>query len=279
MSEKMTIDTTTINSKRLALLPAYKKPETYRIDTRMGNGCAGDPPGYPTYFTRCVYTQHGNSPRPGSPCLLLMGRVVDDGKRSREEVKELLHRLWQPLAIDHPRTVAWIESTFCHHRHCYHVPGQEALCWSDDKRLLIWPGGCLGKTPFGTLKDPKLEIELARRHEAFDKWTAEEKEKFVSAVTANNHRISRECEAVAVPENATATLVVRRFYPAFAPTPELMSETLQRTGNWWARLPRRPTPEQCPGESWSAHPVNRPWCQVCGWHEAETKKEAKDVIV
>ena len=277
-TRKMIHSMETINMKKLAQLKPYKKPPSYKIDSSMGNCCANDPPGYPTYFTQCVYTAHGNSPRRGTPQLLLFGRVVDDGKMEYDAVKARLRKLWRPLPLQHPRTQAWIRDTFCRHRHCYHVPGQEQLPWHDDKRMLIWPGGCLGKTPFGTLKDLKFEIERARKNECFDKWTVEEKNKFTVAIATNNIRIKRECDAAAVPENAVATILVREYYPEFEPTPDLFADGLENPGSWWERLPQRPTPEQCPGESWHAHPCNGSWCQVCGWCEPK-KEEAKDAQV
>lgn len=268
----MDIDTSTVNMKRMALLPAYKKPPTYKISEHMGNGCAGDPPGYPTYFTRSIYTQSGNSPRQGTPQMLLFGRVVDNGKVEYEEVKKLLRKMWKPLPLDHARTQAWIRATFIHHRHCYHVPGHENFSWHSDERMLIWPGGCLGQTPFGTLKDLDFEIKYAQQNSCYDKWTQEEKHAFMTQISEANVRIRKDCEAVAVPENAIATILVRRYYPDFVPTPDLFDNELTNPGSWWERLPRQPTPEECPGTDWAPHPCNKIWCQVCGWH-AEAEKE------
>lgn len=269
---KMAIDRSTINMHQLGMLPLYKKPPTYHIDPRMGNGCAGDPPGYPTYFTQCVYTQYGNSPHRGAT-LLLFGRVVDSIGGTYEHLQARLRRLWNPLPLEHPRTQAWIRSTFAYHRHCYHVPGKEDLSWHDDQRFLVWPGGTLGKTPFGTIKDLEHEIKWAKEHEFYDKWTEESKLQFENAIVINNERIKKQCEAMAVPENATATILVRRYYPEFVPTPDLFAEDLERPSNWWERLPECPTPDRCPGEPWQKHPVNHSWCQVCGWHAEEKKEE------
>ena len=275
----MNIDTTTIDMKRLALLPAYVKPPTYRIDSHMGNGCAGDPPGYPTYFTQSVYTGSGNSPRPRSPCLVLFGHVVDDGRTAYEDVKATLHKLWLPLPLQHPRTQAWIRDRFSYLRHCYHVPGREHLPFHDKARSLIWPGGCLGETPFGTLQDLEFETKQAVANRCYEKWTRDAKEAFIKQILEGNIRIKAECEAVAVPDNAVATILVRRFYPDFVPGPELFEEGLQSPGTWWERLPRQPSPEECPGESWHKHPCNTTWCQVCGWREPEKKKGAEDAQV
>src|SRR5512139_2529311 len=58
-------DYDTIDTVRLTHLPQYKLPPTYQLNDGMGAGCAGDPPGYPPYFLRSVYTSHGNSPAKG----------------------------------------------------------------------------------------------------------------------------------------------------------------------------------------------------------------------
>lgn len=264
-----TADWSTINLERLHKLPAVKLPPTYRLQGDMGNGCAGDPPGYPSYFTRSVYTGTGDNPSRGA-VTVIGGHVVETAEFGSWDKREArLRRLWVPLPLEHPRTQAWIVSTFRHHRHCYHVPGAESLNFHDDKRMLIWPGGCLDKTPFGTLKDMDGEIKWATEHESFGKWRDEEKEAFKAAIVTNNARITRECEAIATPENATATIIVRRYYPEFTPTPDLFSADLEAPGNWWEVMAECPTPETCHGQYGTAHPVNTSWCQMCGWHAPE----------
>src|SRR5262245_26451638 len=61
----------TLNAERVNKLPVYKLPPTYRLGT-PGMGCAGDAPGYPTYYIRPVYNQHGNTPR-NAPDAVLLG--------------------------------------------------------------------------------------------------------------------------------------------------------------------------------------------------------------
>jgi hypothetical protein len=269
-------DWSTINLAQLRRLPVYTLPPTYQLQRDCGNGCAGDPPGFPTYFTRAVYTQHGNHP-PRGYSYVITGpetggcRGIDPARWSgnyedhRAKHDALMLRLWNKLPLDHPRTVAWIHSTFSHHRHCYHVPGKEALSFHDDDRMLIWPGGTLGKTPFGELKSEKFDVEWAQKHEAFDKWTPEAQQQFRELIRTNNARITRECEAVAKPENATATGIIRRYYPEFQPTAELFSDELKSPSNWWETLAECPAPENCPGQYSMAHPTGTTWCQFCGW--------------
>ena len=119
MDPKITYET--IDKNRLARLPKYKLPPTYQLQRDPGNGCYGDPPGYPTYFTRSVYTQFGNTP-PRSPQLMLLGRVVQAAHEDYETVVARLERLYLPLPIEHPRTRAWIQATYKHLQHCYRDP-------------------------------------------------------------------------------------------------------------------------------------------------------------
>lgn len=270
-------DWSTINLVQLRRLPVYRLPPTYKLQDDSGNGCAGDPPGFPTYFTRSVYTQYGNNP-PRGYSLVITGpdtggcRGVEPAnwagswEENRAKHDALMLRLWNKLPLDHPRTRAWIAATFSHHRHCYRVPGTEALPWSDDKAMLIWPGGCLGKTPFGRIENEKFSVEWATEHEGFAKWRHEEQEAFRTKLRLSNARIIAKCEPIATPENHHGTILVRRFYPEFNPTPELFSEDLKSTGNWWETLAERPTPENCPGQYSMAHPTGGSWCQFCGWH-------------
>lgn len=51
---KPSYDYNTIDKDKLARLPLYHKPSTYRLQSNPGNGCYLDPPGYPTYFTRAA---------------------------------------------------------------------------------------------------------------------------------------------------------------------------------------------------------------------------------
>jgi hypothetical protein len=59
----MGFDLTTINRSRLESLPLAVLPPTYRLQAGCGNGCYLDPPGFPSYFTRHVYTPEENAER------------------------------------------------------------------------------------------------------------------------------------------------------------------------------------------------------------------------
>lgn len=269
------LDWSTIELSALRRQPRVTLPPTYRLQDDSGNGCAGDPPGYPSYFTRCVWTAHGDSPSRGPVCVIACdGKLYDvsesyDGDAATREA--LFRRLWRPLPLQHPRTRAWIRDTFKHHNSCYQVPElvEKGKSWSD--ALLVWPGGCLGNTPFGRLRDAGLEIERARKHRDYDKWELRHKHAFLDEIVLDNRRITQACEAAATPENHRGTVIVRRYYPEFEPTAELIAAGFDSPGNWWETLAENPGPAKCPGQYGTPHPVNGSWCQFCGWHAKEDK--------
>lgn len=271
-------DYSTLNLNALRLLPEFemvRQPGTHASES-MGNGCAGDPPGFPTYFTRCVYNEAGNNPSRG-PQMILMDRVIENENGYlgwtplddwHENRTAFMRSLWKPLPLDHPRTQAWIRSTFLHHRHCYHTSGWDGKNWHEDKHFFIWPKGIYGKTPFGDIRWEEFEIEHQKSHHCWDKWRPEEQEKFIAELRSNNERVSRMCEAEATPDNHDATRIVRRYYPEFEPTHELIEAKYARPGNWWSVTSEAPKPEECPGQYSMRHPCNGSWCQWCGWHES-----------
>lgn len=121
----MSLDTPTVDAAGLAALPAFTLPPTYHLG-RAGLGCAFDPPGYPTYYLRPVYTKRGDDP-PRGPCTTLAGRVVataegDASVADDAPLGRLLAGLYRPLPMDDPRVSAWIAEVFRHLRGCYADP-------------------------------------------------------------------------------------------------------------------------------------------------------------
>ncbi len=270
-------DWSTIDLDVLNKLPHVELTHGDHLQRDSGNGCAGNPPGFPTYFTRSVYSASGNDPHgKWSQVIVPPGDVPrgvtpkdwrgswDDHRAAQDK---LFRKLWKALPLDHPRTVAWINATFKHHNHCYQVPELRAQGknWSD--AMMIWPRGCLGKTPFGDLQDEKFAVEYARKTQAFDRWRDDEQAKFISDIRESNARISRLCAEIATPDNHDGTILVRHYFPEFVPTPELIAGDCKHPGNWWEVMSARPTPDRCPGQYDNDHPVNGSWCQMCGWYE------------
>ena len=118
-------DYSTINFEQLATLPLYQQPDSHCISKHEGSGCYGDPPGFPTYFLRSIYTRHGNTPSKGPQYILALPgqeeRAVpktelagDTGEASRARFNALMHRLWKALPLDHPRTITWEQKVYVH---------------------------------------------------------------------------------------------------------------------------------------------------------------------
>lgn len=252
----------TIDLHKLKMLPAVKLPPTYRLQEDMGNGCSLDPPGYPTYFTRAVYTAHGNGPNKGCQMIIKddqgLNRCVEstddwEGKKNWDEyhdaVMERLRKLWKPLPLDHPRTRAWIKAVYAHLNKCYH---DESISGND--KTLIFP-----------VPDYRLKsfIDDARFSE---EWRQKER----ISIEQANKEITEHAKSVATPGNHKAVRMIRRFYTGYQPELDLIEHPQKSEGNWWERMDERPSTENCPGQYGTKHPVNGSWCQMCGWHAEES---------
>lgn len=257
LEKRYPFDISTIDQEKLAAYPIYKEPPTYHLQREPGNGCSGDPPGFPTYFTQSVYTPNGNIP-PRGPVLVLLGRALPrdfgqakSGERYTVAWQRAYKELWRALPLDHPRTRAWILSHYKHSAHCYRDPeGEEGT--------IIFPV-------------PDWKLRTFKDNSRFsDNW----REKAKAEVEAYNQEVVARARELATPNNHLAVVRIREYYPEYQPEPGLI-ETPPEThdGNWWERHAARPTPEQCPGQYGNRHPANGTWCQMCGWHgkEAEVK--------
>lgn len=120
LQDNQHFDFSTINLAVLESYPVYKKPPTYHISGHAGMGCAGDAPGFPSYFLRSVYTQHGNSGR-GNPVVIQHpnGTLYKVGSDKEPYTAASLKKLWKPLPLDHPRVQAWIAHTYWHFHDMY----------------------------------------------------------------------------------------------------------------------------------------------------------------
>jgi hypothetical protein len=257
------MDFSTIKLDELKRLRSCTLPPTYQLQREPGNGCSGDAPGFPSYFTRSVYTQHGNNPPRGAQLVLSYNGVQyvishhDDWKGCADwdafyaKIQRRLRRIWNALPLDHPRTQAWIRDTYRHHAHCY----------TDAERpengrpgILIYP-----------VPDYKL------KHFHDDPRWSEEYRQAASAEVAEFNRQERErAEKIAVPENHSAVRIIRSFYPEYTPDADqgLISNPPKQVGGcWWETEATQPTPETCRPRSCEPHPINGEWCQWCGWHK------------
>lgn len=254
---KPEVDYSTINMNELAKYPMYTKPPSYEISRSLGSACFLDAPGYPSYLTQDVYTSHGNSPAKGA-VKLLMGRVIMRAEESYDCIYAKLRKLWNPLPYEHERVQCWIIAVYRHMRGCYSHP--DYMDSNGHMKTLTGPS-CYSQE-FRTKSftdDPRFSEE----------WRTQAK----AEVEAYNAELQATWAKIAVPENHSAYLYVKKFYPEHEPNLEYI-ESLPKEpmGNWWELYACRPTPNDCPGEtaSWgnthqARHPVNGSWCQVCGW--------------
>ncbi len=256
------MDFSTLNLDRLRKLPTCKLPPTYRLQEHSGNGGMGDPPGFPSYFTRSVYTSHGNTPHRGPNTVILFEKklyVVElaewkpgetwDTRHAR--YNERLRSLWAPLPIDHVRTRCWIESAYRHNHSCYIDDSKPA---GNNDRLLVYPV-------------PSYKLEHFRDDPRFsDEWRASEK----AIVALKNREIEAYAASIAIPENHSAYRRVHEFYPDHTPDLALIANpSKHHPGQWWETEAEQPTPETCKPRSLGPHPINHTWCQWCGWRESE----------
>lgn len=253
----MDYDFSTLNEDELSKLPVYKVPPSYTVDTHMGNGCAFDPPGYPTYFTQSVYTRFGNTPNRGAT-LLLRGHAVDVAEWKEGDTWELrtarqdrlMRRLYVPLPYEHPRVEAWERDLYTHLAHCY--TDTEGVFEPEYGRpaLVIYP------TPYYKLRrfhdDPRFS----------DEWRTKER----AAIEQANREIEAKHAAVAKPEKHAAVRRIRQMYPDAPIRMDWIAEPPARWGNWYERYAERPTPQNCPGDRSVRLPhIDGRWCQFCGY--------------
>ena len=226
----------------------YELPAAYHLSYSPGAACFLEPPGHPRYFVRAVYTRDGNNPnRPGVPQYMLNGTGYD----SLEEVDTE----FKPLPYDHPRVQAWERYVYAYFRSMYTTdPANRNI-----GDAFSWPV-------------PAYKLDKFRDDERFsDEWRTKEK----AAIEQRNADTIAYYRQFAVSEHHLGYLAVKKHYPEAQPRVELENgQAYGRDGTWWERLEEKPTPENCPGSVSlrTKHPVNRTWCQVCGWHE-EKKAE------
>lgn len=267
----MTYDYSTINLDALRKLPRVTLAQTYRLQDTLGGGCAGDPPGYPSYFTQHVYTQYGNSPGRGSTevvkdpetgALYEVMNARDQFEVRRSRLRALYVPL--PLPIEHLRTQAWIRATFQHLRHCY----------LDVERPEY------GRP--GTLIYPVPDYKLQTFTDDV-RWSDEYRTAKRAEVAAFNRQERERAAGLATLDNHQAVCRIREVYPEFAVGAEPLLATVveeawtrgEGPGDWWQREAAQPTVEACEyrnrpnawGSDARKHRTEG-WCQYCGRTDA-----------
>jgi len=261
-------DYSTLDQEALARLPIHKKPSTYDYQRGPGNGCAGDAPGYPSYFTRSVYTQHGNSPGRGAQTVIIVPgmepRIIEDAKWHDADknwdahyarYQRKLRRLWVSLPLDHIRVRMWIKSLYVHHHHCY---VDDSKGPQDRDRTIIWP-----------VPDYKL-----RQFKDDPRFSEDWRQKEIAAVLQENSETVNHYREFVTDKNHLAVRRIQKFYPDYKAEPDMIDDPKGegRDPSWWERYSTQPTPEQCAGLGGShSHPIGNP-CQTCG-HAVEEEED------
>lgn len=222
---------TTINTAELEKLPKAVIAGTHHLSKNMGSGCLMDPPGYPTYYIRHVYTKQGNAPHRG-PESVISDRVISVAEWKEGETwesrsaahKALMRRLYNPLPVDHPRVQAWA-------RACSAYFGGGVIPPSGSRNV-------------GDLYSYKLDVIK----KGLDNGSLELEQCRVADYILEHYPD--------FPRDALYTLCTTRG-----------SHGKYGEGSWWELLEAKPTPKECPGCFLGPHPCNTSWCQVCGWVE------------
>lgn len=234
----------TLDRASVLRLPVYRIPDTYHTGT-SGMGCAGDPPGFPTYFVQPVYNRHGSTPHK-APTAVLMG---PDGKlRIMPEDRATWRRLYVPLPVEHERVVCWIADTFAHFRNCYRDAERPEY---GRPGTLIFPVPSYKLKPF--VDDPRWPDTYRAAHKA--------------EVDAFNAEECARAERIATVENHRGVVLVRETYPDFEPTAEQINNPVEfGQADWWTTDEARPTAGTCRGDYWNMHPQSGR-CRWCGHGE------------
>lgn len=258
------MDYSTIDLARLKRYRTYTLPRAYKLQKDPGNGCILDPPGYPTYFTRNVYTQHGNNPWRGPQMVIthngrhhVVKSIKDRNQYSRvkswdeehAEFMERLRRLWLPLPIDHPRTQAWISYCCGYFRNCYTDPRCEEPTHAGN--VHVGPFSAEGTIEIAPLLGLEVPIELMGLE-------------YYETIYADAQLIT----IFAILSGQVENLIyrpwnyIRQWYPEYDPHTHGCKPGYAK-GDWWERWSHKPSPEECPGKPWARH-GQYDHCQFCG---------------
>lgn len=255
------MDWSTISLPLLRSRPSWKSPgHRWSVSDHPGQGCYGDPPGYPSYFLRGVYFNGNTSGRSGTADVVIRDENGDDRVllsvgQHRESLTKLVRKLWVPLPYDHERVKLWIRATYRHLRHCYR--DDEGLAADEhDGGMIVYP------VPYYKLRafhdDPRFS----------DAWRVTER----AAVDAFNADVEARSARVAIPDNHSAVRAIRKFYPEHAPDLALIAgEGLgDHEGDWWETEAIRPAVADCrPRNGIGARDHLTQWCQWCGRQAGE----------
>lgn len=220
----------------------YQKPVTYSVNRHMGSGCFGDPPGYPSYYLRSVYTQFGNEPRKGtSQVLQVEDKLYAVPSLWKPGAREaFLNKLYLPLPEDHPRVQAWEQWVYTHFAHCYGHPGKTM----DAANLIIWP---IREHTFISLGMFAREIDWREIPEIGDEQVKLIMASREAAVKAERESYRTSLRPFITIDNYRPVTYIRQWYPDHKPRLDWVAKAPGLSGDWWERHTSVPDPEECPG--------------------------------
>ena len=164
-------DFSTLNLAELRKLPMFELPGGWSRQRHPGGGCFTDPPGFPTYYTRSIYTGRGDEPRSGPDTIIedpetgamhALPRYEGRG----EELRALMAKLYVRLPFEHPRVQAWVSYLFGYFRNCYEDPAVPMAERAHAARLLIPKAGAPRPPPethraMVRVREPYPEVPVA----------------------------------------------------------------------------------------------------------------------
>lgn len=236
--EKLPADYSTINLKRLRRLPVYKLPPTYQLSRHMGAACAGDAPGFPSYFLQSVYNQYGNPTRhtphnvikdPTTGLLhIVHGKEWYPSGDYWNAWKKPLFRLWKPLDIRHERVRLWMQAQYVHFNHCYYDPEDQKY----GSHTLIWP---IPDYVINDIEAPfRVLIKRAERSGDNVEYRKQYAHMFGARLRYKDHKW-----CLTKPYNHQAVRSIREFYPEHEPIVEWIEEPpydgYEPNQLWWER--------------------------------------------
>lgn len=230
------MDFSTINLDVLRSLPVAKLAPTYHLQKDPGNGCFGDPPGFPTYFTQAVYTARGSSPNKGASMVIRyegVAYVVERGEwiagdtweKRRERYAALMLKLWNRPLYGTPRVRLWIRETYRHMGSCY-MDDERLVAEKHDNGMIIFPVPSYRLKTF--VDDPRFSNE----------WRLRER----TAIDTYNAELCERAAEVCIPINHAAYRRVVKFYPEHRPDLKLINNPPEEVENDWWRTDAKPAP-------------------------------------
>lgn len=239
------MDLSTINMPLLKSWGRYYGPTP---DDHLGSGCAGDAPGYPSYFLQTADGMCQVIKADDSNFYVVLSPDMDEENR-----KENLRNLWLPLHYNHPRTRMWVFDTYKNHHNCYNGFGDGMIIYPVPNWQLVTKGA------FDRYKDDATKSEAVKTVERL-------------RVRQKKVSIEKECASIATPENHNAVRVIRKFYPKHQPDIGLINKSFSDKlvpvlpELWWETEAERPSEENCAkSQRWhNQHPFGSTHCQWCG---------------